>query len=77
MFDLWYYVEGKTDLSCITIPPTQTIHHLKTKIYDEAHSSFIGCDPMDLTLTKVRCIMNMNVNVDGAYYTRRLMWIKM
>jgi hypothetical protein len=55
MTQLWCYIEGKRDISGISISPDLTIHDLKKQIYAEEHIQFIvQCSPTDLALTKVR-----------------------
>jgi hypothetical protein len=52
-FKLWCYVEGKCDIFSVDVSSDSTIDDLKNEIYIKVSKSFAGCDPMDLTLTKV------------------------
>jgi len=54
MTELWCNIEGERDIFSVSISPHLAIHHLKKQIYNKGSSrSFVGCDPKDLTLTKV------------------------
>jgi hypothetical protein len=53
MMELWCYIEGKRDVFSVSIPPNRRIDNLKNEIYNKRSRSFVGCDPKDLTLTKV------------------------
>ena len=53
---LWVYAEGRA--FPVSIFSHEKIHDLKKEIFNEgASGTFVGCDPIDLTLTKVRYIM--------------------
>jgi hypothetical protein len=52
------YIKGERNIFDVSISPSDTIDDLKNEIYKKGSCrSFVGCDPMDLTLTKVRYIM--------------------
>jgi hypothetical protein len=54
MINLWCYIEGECNIFNVCVPPYQTVDVLKCAIYNKGSSrSFVGYDPMDLTLTKV------------------------
>jgi len=65
--ELWYYVDGKCNLSSVFVSPNETILQLKRKIYYDVDKSFVGCNAPDLILTQVRFIMvSMNANVTNG-----------
>ena len=54
MINLWCYIEGECNIFKVCVPPYQTVDVLKCAIYNKGSSrSFVGYNPMDLTLTKV------------------------
>ena len=54
--ELWVYAEGR--VFPVSIFPHEIILDLKKAIFNEGASrTFVRCDPIDLTLTKVRIIM--------------------
>ena len=56
--ELWCYVEGQRDIFSVSISCRDTIDRLRTEIHNKGSSRFfVGYDPMDLILTKVRYIM--------------------
>ena len=58
MINLWCYIEGERHLFNVSISPDRTIHNLKKEIHKQGRSSlFVGCDPIQLTLTRVCYIM--------------------
>jgi Crinkler effector protein N-terminal domain len=52
---LWCYIEGDRKIFSVVISPGQPIADLKEDIYKQG--SFVGCNPKDLILVKVRYIM--------------------
>jgi len=65
--ELWYYIDGKRNLSSVFVSPNETILQLKRKIHIDAPNSFNGCDAPALILTKVRYIMiSMNTDVTNG-----------
>lgn len=65
MINLRCIIEGTSNVFLISISPTQTIYDLKKQIYLEGPQSFVGCDPVDLTLTKVRYqAHDLDVDID-------------
>jgi hypothetical protein len=61
MAKLWYYLDGKTDVSSVSVSVSETIDGLKEKIH--AKSVDFECKASDLILTKVRFIM-VSTNTD-------------
>ena len=58
MIKLWCYIEGDRDVFSVSISPNDFIDDLKKQIYNKgSRRHFVGFDPSDLTLTKVRYIM--------------------
>jgi hypothetical protein len=53
---LWCCAEGDRTYFKVSIISSQDIDALKVKIYNTAPNFFTGCDPKDLTLTKVQYI---------------------
>jgi len=53
---LWCYFDGDTSYFSVFISPSETIDDLRKLIYKEKDKS-IGCNAVDLTLTKVRYII--------------------
>jgi hypothetical protein len=54
---LWCYVQGDPNYFPVSISSSQTISRLEESIHGETHNFFVGRDPSDLILTKVRYIM--------------------
>lgn len=64
MLELWCNLDRQPACVIVSVLPTQTIYHLKEKIYEE-HSYTLAnrCDPGQLSLMKVRYTM-ICVNID-------------
>ena len=53
--EFWCYIEGQRDIFGLSILPHRRIDNLKDEIYTiKGSASFVGCNAMDLTLTKER-----------------------
>ena len=61
--ELWYYIDGKTDVSSVFVSPNDTIDDLKTEIYEADLNAFPECNAQDLILTKV-CYIMISTNID-------------
>jgi len=75
--ELWYYIDGKRNISSVVVSPNETILQLKRMIHTDSNKTFTEYNAQDLILTKVRSIMiSMNTDVTNgllAYYTHRSM----
>ena len=67
--NIWYYIDGKTDVSSLFVSPNERIDNLKKEIYKDAEKAFPECDAQDPILTKVRYIMiSTNTDVTNGLY---------
>ena len=55
--ELWYYIDGKRNISSVVVSPNETILQLKRKIHTDSNKTFTEYNAQDLILTKVRSIM--------------------
>jgi hypothetical protein len=55
--EIWCHIEGMADYTCISIPRTQSVIHLKKLILAEHRQFFTGYGRGDLILIKVSHIM--------------------
>ena len=65
--ELWYYIDGKRNISSVVVSPNETILQLKRMIHTDSNKTFTEYNAQDLILTKVRSIMiSMNTDVTNG-----------
>jgi len=63
-YKIWYYIDGTSDVSFVSVSLDEYIVDLKRKIHGDNPNSFSECDAAFIILTQVR----MDTDVINALY---------